>query len=168
MAQIARTGTEKAPTTDTAKTATGNVADLRARAADQAGQAARDAGDRVEGAARRGAETVRRAADATGEAQRELAQRSTEGTRELGRVFAELANEQARHNAEALRALAGAVAWDRVARAVDWRQVLEIQNAYLRASVERAVRFNRRYLEASQALMTSAASTARRQADKAA
>ncbi len=168
MAQIAKTGAEKAPTASTVKTATDNVADLRGRAADQAGQAARDAGDRVEDAARRGAETVRRAADAASGAQRELAQRSVEGTSELGRVFVELASEQARHNVETLKALTGAVAWDRVAEAVDWQQVLQIQSAYLRASMERAVRLNRRYLEASQALVTSAASAARRQADKAA
>src|SRR3712207_7587783 len=55
-----------------------------------------------------------------------------------------------KQNVETLKALAGAVAWDRVAKAVDWRQVLEIQDAYLRASLERAVRFNRRYLRSEE------------------
>jgi hypothetical protein len=62
----------------------------------------------------------------------------------------------------------GTTVVNRQTKAVDWRQVLEIQNAYLRASMERAVRFNRSYLETSQALVTSAVSTVRRQADKAA
>ena len=44
----------------------------------------------------------------------------------------------------------------------------QIQSAYLRASLERTAQLTRRYLEVSQAVMTSAASTAQRQAKKAA
>ena len=83
-------------------------------------------------------------------------------------MFVELASEQARQNVETLKALSGAVDWNRFAKAVDWQQVLEIQSAYLRASLERAAQLTRRYLEVSQAVMTSAASTAQRQAKKAA
>ena len=171
MAQIAKTGADKAPSTHTAspaKPATSDVTELRRRAADQAAEATRGTAERAENAARDGAETVQRVAGAAREAQRELAQLSAAGTNELGRVFVELASEQARHNLETLKALTGAVDWSRVVKAVDWQQVLQIQGAYLRASVERAVRLNRRYLEVSQAVMTSAASATQRQAKKAA
>ena len=83
-------------------------------------------------------------------------------------MFVELASEQARQNLETLKALSGAVDWNRFAKVVDWQQVLEIQSAYLRASLERAAQLTRRYVEVSQAVMTSAAATAQRQAKKAA
>ncbi len=156
MAQIAKTEAGKANEA-AAKRASGNVAELTQRATDQvAGQA--------EAAARRGVHAVEQAA----ETEREVAQRSGEGTAELGRVLAELASEQVRHNVETLRALSGAVAWDQVAKAVDWQQVLRIQADYLRASMERAARFNRQYVQASQAMMGAAASAAQRSAKKAA
>ena len=168
MAQIAKTGAEKASTTSSAKSQTDNVAELRQRAVDQTAEVARDTAERAENAARHGAETVQRTAGAAREAQRELTQLSTAGTNELGRMFVELASEQARQNVETLKALSGAVDWNRFAKAVDWQQVLEIQSAYLRASLERAAQLTQRYLEVSQAVMTSAASTAQRQAKKAA
>ena len=155
MAQIAKTGAGKA--TGTAKDATDNVAELRQRAVDQTAERAADA-------ARHGAETVQRAAGAAREAQRELTQLSTAGTNELGRMFVELASEQARQNVETLRALSRAVDWNWFIKAVDWQQVLEIQSAYL----ERAAQLTRRYVEVSQAVMTSAASAAQHQAKKAA
>lgn len=171
MAQIAKTGAEKAPTTNTAspaKPATDNVAELRRRAVDQAAEATRGTAERVENTARHGAETFQRAAGAAGEAQRELMQLSATGTTELGRMFVELASEQARQNFEMLKALTGAVDWNRFAKAVDWDQVRQIQSAYLRASVDRTARLTRRYLEVNQAVMTSAASATQRQAKKAA
>ncbi len=166
MAQIARTGAEKAP--NTAKSQADNVAELRRRAVDQTAEIARDTAERVAGTARHGAETAQRAADATGEAQRELTQLSTAGTTELGRMFVELASQQTQQNLETLKALSGAVDWNRFIKAVDWQQVLEIQSAYLRASLERTAQLTRRYVEVSQAVMTSAASATQRQANKAA
>ena len=83
-------------------------------------------------------------------------------------MFVELASEQTRQNFEMLKALTGAVDWNRFAKAVDWEQVLQIQSAYLRASLERSAQLTRRYLEVSQAVMTSAASATQRQAKKAA
>lgn len=168
MAQIAKTGAEKASTTPSAKSPTDNVAELRQRAADQTAEVMHATAERAEHAARHGAETVQRAARAAGEAQRELTQLSAAGTSELGRLFVELAGEQARQNVKTLEALTGTVDWNRFAKTVDWQQVLEIQSAYLRASLERTTRLTRRYLEVSQAVMASAASTARRQAKKAA
>lgn len=167
MAQIAKTGAEKASTT-TAKPQTDNVAELRQRAVDQTAEVAHDTAEKVEGAARRGAETAQRAAGAAGAAQRELTQLSAAGTTELGRMVVELAGQQSQQNLETLKALSGAVDWNRFAKAVDWQQVFEIQSAYLRASLERTARLTQRYLEVSQTMMTSAAATARRQANKAA
>jgi len=168
MAQIAKTGAEKASSAPTAKPEAGNVAELRQRAADQTAEVARGTAERAADAARHGAETVQRAAGAAGEAQRELAQLSTAGTTELGRMFVELAGEQARQNLETLQALSGAVDWNRFAKVVDWQQVLEIQGAYLRASLERTAQLTQRYLEVRRAVMASAASAAQRQAKKAA
>ena len=168
MAQIAKTGADKAPTTNTANPTTDNVAELRQRAVDQAAEVTRGTAERAEDAARYGAETFQRAAGAAGNAQRELTQLSAAGTTELGRMFVELASEQTRQNLEPLKALGSAVDWNRVAKAVDWQQVLQIQSAYLRASLERSAQLTRRYLEVSQAVMSSATSSAQRQAKKAA
>jgi hypothetical protein len=51
---------------------------------------------------------------------------------------------------------------------VDWDRVFQIQSEYLRASLGRTARLTQSYLEVSQAVMTSAASAAQRQAKKAA
>jgi hypothetical protein len=77
-------------------------------------------------------------------------------------------NEQTRHNLATLEALTGTVAWDRVTKAVDWDQVLQIQGEYLRASLERATQLTRRYFEVVQAVTSAAAKAARRQAKRAA
>ena len=155
MAQIAKTTTVR--TAVTRNDTTDNVAELRKRTVDQAA-------DRTEDMAR----TVQRAAGAVAEVERAVAHRSAEGTTQLGRAFLELADEQTRHNLETLKALSGTVDWTRFAKAVDWDQVFQIQRAYLRASLERTARLTRSYLEAGQAVTTSAASAARRPAPKAA
>jgi Helix-hairpin-helix motif len=123
---------------------------------------------RAEDAARHGLHVVQQAAGAVGELEREVARRAAEGTAELGRVLVDLTVAQARQNLETLTALAEAVAWDRVAKAVDWDRVLQIQGEYLRVSLERAGQLTQRYLEVSQAVVTQAASVARREAKKAA
>ena len=166
MAQIAKTGAEKAPTI--AKDAPGNVAELRQRAADQAADVVNEAADRAEQVAHRGARTLQRMASTAGEAQRAAARHSAEATTGFGRGFIDLANEQTRHNLATLKALTGTVDWDRAAKAVDWDQVFQIQGEHLRASLERTARLTQRYLELGQAVMTSAASAAQRQAKKAA
>jgi hypothetical protein len=73
-----------------------------------------------------------------------------------------------RHNLETLTVLSHAVDWDRVAKAVDWDRVVEIQNEFVRASLERAPQLTRRYLEVAQAVTVAAVNTAQRQAKKAA
>jgi hypothetical protein len=72
-------------------------------------------------------------------------------------MFAELAKEQARDNVKAFQALI---------RTFDWSQAVQIQGDFLRASVERAGEFTRRYFEVVQSVVASAASTAKEQARK--
>jgi hypothetical protein len=163
MAQIARTGAEKAPAT--AKDTTDNAAELGKRTAGQTAEIARAATDKTEDVARRGLQVVQR----TAEMEREVAHQTAEGSARFGRAFLDLANEQSRHNLETLEALSGAVDWNRFAKAVNWDQVFQIQRAYLRASLERTARLTQSYLKISQAVMTSAAAAAaQRQAKKAA
>ena len=140
MAQTARNQAEKA---------TGNAVD-----------ATREAADKAEGTARRGFQAVQETAGAALEVERAVARRSAEGATEVGQAFAELAKEQARDNVEAFQAL--------LTRTVDWDQAARIQGEFLRASMERAAEFTRRYFEVAQAVVASAASTTKEQARKAA
>ena len=150
MAQIARS--------NEAEKATDNLAAISRRAADKVADATREATERTQDAARRGFEQVQRTAGAALEVERAVARRSTEGATEVSQAFAELLKEQARDNAEAFRAVAGAFDWNRVAR---------IQADLLRASLARSAEFTRRYLEVVQAVTASAVSATREQALKA-
>jgi hypothetical protein len=109
--------------------------------------------------ARRGFEVAQRTAGAALELERAVARRSAEGATEVSQAFAELVKEQARANVEAFQALT---------RAVDWDQVSRIQAELLRASVERAAEFTRRYFEVVQAVTASVVSTTQEQTRKAA
>jgi hypothetical protein len=146
-----------------AKNAAVYVTELRQRAADQGADVVHEAAERAEDAAHRGARTLQRMAGAVGEAQS-----SAKGTTGFGREFIDLANEQTRYHLATLKALTGTVDWDRVAKAVDWDQVFQIQGEYLRASLERATQLTRRYFEVVQAATSAAADAAKRQAKKAA
>ena len=150
MAQTARN--------NEAEKAADNVAEIGRRTADKAVDATREAIGKTEDAARRGFETMQKSAGAALEVERAVARRSSEGANELGQAFAELVKEQARSNVEAFQALG---------RAVDWDQVVRVQGELLRASLERAAAFNRRYLEVVQAVTASAVSATREQARKA-
>jgi hypothetical protein len=151
MAQTARN--------DEAEKAADNVAEIGRRAADKSTDVAREAIDRTESVARRGFEYAQKTAGAALEVERAVARRSAEGATEIGQAFAELVKEQARNNVEAFRALT---------RAVDWDQVSRVQGELLRASVERAAEFTRRYFEVVQAVTASVVSATREQARKAA
>jgi hypothetical protein len=78
---------------------------------------------------------------------------------EVGQALVAFVKGQARDNIEAFQALT---------RTTDWNEAARIQGEFLRASLERAGQFTRRYVEVVQAVMTSAASTTREQARKAA
>jgi hypothetical protein len=153
MAQTAKTGADTAA--DNARNATENVAELGKRATGVAQETA----ERAEDAVRSGAQLVRRTADAAGEMQRQVAQRSAEGTAELGQVFADLLNEQTRHNVETFKALTGAVDWDRV---------VKVQGEFLRVTLERMAQLSQRYLDVVQSVSNVAVSTAKDKARKAA
>ena len=160
MAQIAKPEAEKAY--DTTKNTADKLTEQGKRTADVTREAAERTGD----VARHGLHVAQRTAEAAGAVQREVAQRSSEHTSELGRVLVELFQEQTQHNLKTLSALASAVDWDQVAKAVDWDRVLRIQGEYLRVSLERGAQLTRRYLEASQAVMTATANSAKKQARK--
>ncbi len=78
---------------------------------------------------------------------------------EVGQAFVEFVKEQARDNVETFQALT---------RTTDWNEAARIQGEYLRASLERAGQFTRRYVEVVQAVMSFAAPTTKKQARKAA
>ena len=151
MAQTARN--------NEAEKATDNIAELGKRTAAKGTDVAREAIDRTEGTARRGFEYAQRTAGAALEVERAVTRRSAEGATEVSQAFAELVKEQARANVEAFQALT---------RAVDWDQVSRIHSELLRASVERAAEFTRRYFEVVQAVTASVVSTTQEQARKAA
>ena len=151
MAQIARN--------NEAEKATDNVAELGKRAADRGTDVAREAIDRTEGTARQGFEYTQRTAGAALEVERTVARRSAEGATQISQAFAELVKEQARHNVAVLQALS---------RTIDWDGVAQVQNDFVRTSVERAAEFTRRYFEVVQAVTASVVSTTKEQARKAA
>jgi hypothetical protein len=150
MAQTAKTAAEKA---------TDNVAELGKRTADNAVDATREATDNAEDTARRGFQAVQKMAGATLEVERAVARRSAEGATEISQMFAELVKEQTRSNVEAFQVLT---------RTVDWNEAARIQGDFLRASLERAAAFTRRYFEVVQAVTASVVSATQEQARKAA
>ena len=112
MAQIARTGGEKAPATakDTTKSKSPSCAGARLRP--------QATSPRTEDQAQTGPEHGR--CGGRGGA------RAAAGTTKLGRGFVGVANEQARHNLETLKALSGTVDWPRFAKVVDWNRVFQL------------------------------------------
>ena len=93
-------------------------------------------------ATRSGLLTVRRAAGTAGE----VARRSADSSAELGQLMIDMVQEQTRHNADALAALA---------TTVDWAGLCRIQADLLRTSLERMAELTRRQLELGQATMTA-------------
>ena len=130
---------------------------LGKRTADQAVDATHEIANRAEDTARRGFQAAQKTAGAALEVERAVVRRSAEGATEVGEVFAKLAKEQAQNNVETFQALT---------RTVDWSQVAQIHGDFLRASVERAAEFTKRYFEVAQAVVASTASTAKEQARK--
>jgi hypothetical protein len=124
----------------------------RTNEAEQASDNVAELGKRT---ADKGADMAREAIDRTGD----TARRSAEGAAEVSQALAALARGQARHNVEAFQALT---------RTVNWEEVARIQSDLLRATLERATEFTRRYFETVQVVTTSTASATRDQARKAA
>ena len=113
-----------------------------AEATGRAAEAARgtvEAGVRTAGqGARAGLQVVQRTAKAAEGAQREVVERSAEEASAFGRSFLELLQEQSQENMAAMAALSRARALDEVVR---------VQGAYLRGTLERMTELNRRWLE---------------------
>jgi hypothetical protein len=112
----------------------------------------------AENVARGGFQSVRQAVDAAAEVERNSARHAVTGAAELNRSLVDLLTEQAKDNVQLFQALA---------QPANWGKGPQLQGEFLRASFQRAARFTRRYVEASQAVMTSALPTARGQAKKA-
>jgi hypothetical protein len=122
---------------------------------DEAGKASDNITELGKRTADKGVDVASEAVDRTAD----TARRSAEGAAEVSQALAELAREQARHNVEAFQALT---------RTVNWEEVARIQSDLLRATLEWATEFTRRYFETVQAVVTSTASATRDQARKAA
>ena len=84
--------------------------------------------------------------------------RAGDGVAEINQSLVELLNEQTKHNVQLFQALA---------QPANWGKAAQLQSEFLRTSLQRAAQFTRRYVEVSQAVMTSALPTARGQAKKA-
>ena len=70
---------------------------------------------------------------------------------EINQSLLDLLNEQARHNVQVLQTLA---------QPANWGKAVELQSEFLSASLQRAAQFAWRYVEVSQAIMSSAQTTA--------
>jgi hypothetical protein len=140
-----------------AQTARTEAANTAKNATDKAAEVTRETAGRAEDAARRGVHVIQRTAGAASEVQREVAHRSADATADLVQVLVDLINEQTRHNVQIFHALT---------QTVDWGQAAQLQSEFLRTSLKRTGQFTRRYFEVSQAVMTSALSTAGGQAKK--
>jgi hypothetical protein len=154
MAQAA-----KAQVEDAAEKGVSNLSDITRRTADETGDWARHTAERVKDAAADGSRAPQRAVGAMLEVGSEVGSRSAEGVGAVSRAFAELASEQSRHAIETFQA---------VAQAADWREVARLQVEFMRGSLDRAIAFNGRYLEAVQAATSSALAIGADQAGKAA
>lgn len=138
-------------------------ADAARRTAEQAAeagqQAARAGAENASRFVAAGAEQARRAVGAVAEAEKKVAERSSEAVSDLGGLFVGLVNEQVQHNVETFRALA---------RARSFREAMEVQNGYLRASVERATQGSTRYVEVVSKLVAGMVTVGRAEAREAA
>lgn len=136
------------------------AAEATARAGAEATKSAVNAGARVTSiAARSSLQAIKETTDAVAEVEREVVHQASEGTLALGRTLVDLVNEQTAHNVQVVMALS---------RARHWGEVVQIQNDFLRASMERMAQLTTRYMEVVQGVVTSTASTVKNEADRAA
>ena len=126
-------------------------------ARNEAEKVTNEAANNVSELGKRTAEVTRETVDLAAEVERAMAHRSAAGVAEVGQAFAELATAQTRNNIEAFRALS---------QTVDWQAVTRIQSELVRANLEQAANFSRRYVEVAQAIMGAAMSVTEEQAHK--
>ncbi|MFZ1425174.1 MAG: hypothetical protein WAS21_00220 [Geminicoccaceae bacterium] len=157
MAQIARTEADK--TTNTAKAASDNVAELGKQTTVKTAEVMRRATGQAENTMRENLQAVRQTVDVAAEAERKTVRHVGAGLSEINQALMETFTAQARDNAELLQALT---------KPANWGQTAKLQSEFLQASLMRTVQLTRRYVEVSQAVMTSALAIGRDQAKKAA
>ena len=156
MAQIAKT--EAGNAASSAKDAGDKIAELGKQTTAKAAEITRDAASRAETFVRGGLQSVRPTFDAAAEVGQTTARRAGSGMAEINQSLLDLLNEQARHNVQVLQTLA---------QPANWSKAVELQSAFLSASLQRAAQFAQRYVEVSRAVMSSAQTTARSQTRKA-
>ena len=156
MAQIAKTEADKAASS--AKDAGDKIAELGKQTTAKAAEITRDAAGQAEAFVRKGLQSVRPTVDAAAEIGQNTARRAQEGMAEINQSLLDLLNEQARHNVQVLQTLA---------QPAKWGKAVELQSEFLSASLQRAAQFAWRYVEVSQAIMSSAQTTARGQTRRA-
>jgi len=152
MAQIAKTEADMAASS--AKDAGDKVAELGKQTIAQAAEITRDAASHAETFVREGLQSVRPTVDAAAEVGQNTARRAREGMAENNQNLLDLLNEQARHNVHVLQTLT---------QPANWGKAVQLQSEFLKASLQRAAQFARRYVEVSQAVVSSAQTTARGQ-----
>jgi hypothetical protein len=87
----------------------------------------------------------------------ETARQSAEGTAEIAKLWVDVLNEQTRQNLQVIATLG---------RAVNWKEIVQVQSEFMRSSFERLSQLNGRYLELTQAMMRVTAQTAEQQRRK--
>ena len=152
MAQIAKTEADMA--TSSAKDAGDKVAELGKQTTAAAAEITRDAASQAEAFVRKGLQSVRPTVAAAAEVGQNTARRAQEGMAETNQSLLDVLHEQARHNVQVLQTLA---------QPANWGKAVQLQSEFLGASLQRAAQFARRYVEVSQAVMSSAQTTARGQ-----
>jgi hypothetical protein len=157
MAQIARNTADKATTT--AKNAADNVADAGKQTSDKTAEVMRETAGQTANAVRDSLRVVRQEADAAAEVEQKTVSRAGAGVAELNRELLDLLHQQTRDNVQLVQALA---------QPAKWGQAAKLHSEFLRASFQRTAQFTQRYFEVGQAVLTSALSTAQRQAGKSA
>jgi hypothetical protein len=155
MAQVARIEADKARN---AKDAGDKAAELGKQATEKVAESTRDAVAQAEAVADHGYRSVRQAADAVAEAGQDTLRLGEKGLAEVNHSLLDLLNQQTRHNVQVAQTLA---------QPANWSRAIEVQNEFLRASLERATQFGQRYVAASQAFLTGQLQTTRRDAKKA-
>ena len=108
---------------------------------------------------RTGLQLIQRTAGSTAQVQRETMRQTAEGTAELGKLYTDLLKEQTQHSMQVVQAFG---------KAFNWNEAVQVQSDFMRASFERMTQLNSRYMQIVQTVMTSAVSSAKDQAKKAA
>lgn len=95
-------------------------------------------------AARNGLQLVQQTAGSTAQVHQETMRQSAEGTAELGKLYADLLKEQTQHGVQVAQAFG---------KAFNWHEAVQVQSDFMRASFERMVQLNSRYIEIVQSVM---------------